>query len=58
MHHVRDFLGIDAKVEEESRKSEAKVNIHELAKASIKIERQPERGYNKVIFVSNSVRSL
>lgn len=38
MHHVRKFLGIDAKAEEENRKSEVKVDVSKLAKARTKLK--------------------
>ncbi len=41
MYHVRDFLGIDTKAEEEKRKSDAKVNINQLAKARSKLKEDP-----------------
>ncbi len=41
MYHVRDFLGIDAKAEEETRKAKAKVSISELAKARSKLKEDP-----------------
>lgn len=41
MYHVRNFLGIDARAEEEILKSDAKVNLEQLAVARSKLKADP-----------------
>lgn len=44
MYHIREFLGIDEKAEEENPESEGKVNLGQLTKARSKLVKDPSIG--------------